>query len=146
MRSGVTWTLAICGGCALFPSLDDLSGGADATSDVAVDAATDAPSDAKPADANAADAGDAGSDAALTYRATILADKPVGYWRLGGTSQAAPDELGQHSGTPRSAFPAHGQRVAPPREFQGALDEVAIYDFALSASQVKHHYAVGTGQ
>jgi Concanavalin A-like lectin/glucanases superfamily len=29
--------------------------------------------------------------------------------------------------------------------FQGAIDEVAVYDYALSADQVAAHYAAGTG-
>ena len=29
--------------------------------------------------------------------------------------------------------------------FQGAIDEVAVYDYALSAEQIAAHYAAGTG-
>ena len=93
---GVALSLALCAGCGLFPSLDGLSSGGDASPGDASDATkSDASSDAK----SSQDAGDA---AAVTYRATVLADKPAGYWRLGGTTQTAQDELGAHPGT------AHG--------------------------------------
>jgi len=71
------------------------------------------PDDAKPGDANVptesgmADAGDAGTDAApdaaavdaaLTYRARVLADQPLAYWRFGEASGlTARDESPNHN-------------------------------------------------
>jgi len=94
---GVAIALATCAGCGLFPSLDGFTGGDASASDASSDAIS---SDVAKSDGQTTP--DGGGDAAVTYRATILADKPVGYWRLGGTNQTAADELGQHAGT------AHG--------------------------------------
>ena len=95
-------SLALCAGCGLFPSLDDLSGGDASTNDASNDVVTNG--DATKSDGASDAASDAqttqdAGDAAPTYRATVLADKPVGYWRLGGTTQTAADELGLHPGT-----------------------------------------------
>ncbi len=90
---GVALSLVVCAGCGLFPSLDDLSG------DASVDAMGDAMGDATKSDAADAQTTQDAGDAAITYRATVLADNPVGYWRLGGTTSIAADELGLHPGT-----------------------------------------------
>ncbi len=80
-------------GCGLFPSLDGLSG------DAGADASLDAPADAR-ADGSADAASDATpADAGSAYRAAVLADSPVGYWRFGGNTTTVADELGQHPGT-----------------------------------------------
>jgi hypothetical protein len=86
---GVATAILLCAGCGLFPSLDGLSGG-----DASIDGATN---DATKSDAQSHQ--DGGGDGAVTYRATVLADKPVGYWRLGGTTSIAADELGLHPGS-----------------------------------------------
>lgn len=80
--------LALCGvalvSCSLMNSLDEVEGG---------------PID----DVGALDGGDSGvEDAAVSdskYRAAVMADEPVGYWRLGEkTGTVAKDEIGQHNG------------------------------------------------
>ena len=91
MRPGVI-ALAFCASCGLFPSLEDLTGASDASIDVVT-------TDVTKGDASDAQTTQDAGDAAVTYRATVLADKPVGYWRLGGTNQTAADEIGQHPGT-----------------------------------------------
>src|SRR5258706_14035887 len=35
----------------------------------------------------------------LTYRAAVIADAPLAYWRLGDVGKNAPDEMGPHHGT-----------------------------------------------
>jgi hypothetical protein len=47
---------------------------------------------------NGDDAGDA-SASASRYRALVMSDGPVGYWRLGDTGASAKDETGAHPGT-----------------------------------------------
>jgi hypothetical protein len=88
---GVALSLVLCAGCGLFPALDGLTGGdASANGDASLDVVqkNDASKDVVTGDA-----------AAVTYKATVLADNPVGYWRLGGTTSIAADELGLHPGT-----------------------------------------------
>ena len=86
-------TLAL--GACLFPSLDGLSGGGDASlPETGADApANDVASEAPPPS-------DAGSDADVvvtkkTYVEEVKADSPYAWWRLGesATSQAAKDEM-----------------------------------------------------
>lgn len=97
---GVAIALTFCAGCGLFPSLDGLSGADASSNDASVDAIANDATKNDASDASDAqttqDAADAG---AVTYRATVLADGPAGYWRLGGTNQTAADELGAHPGT-----------------------------------------------
>ncbi|WP_460783888.1 PKD domain-containing protein [Microbacterium tumbae] len=51
----------------------------------------------------------------------------LGYWRIGG------DNLGGWPSTPSSSY------------LDGSIDEVAVYDYALSANQVGNHYGIGKG-
>ena len=51
----------------------------------------------------------------------------AGYWRIGS------DNLGGWPSSPSSS------------SFAGSIDEVAVYDFALSSSQLRNHYAIGKG-
>ncbi|MDF2560201.1 MAG: hypothetical protein K0R99_1647 [Microbacterium sp.] len=62
------------------------------------------------------------SDAAGTS-----AENYLGYWRIGG------DNLGSWPSAPLSKY------------FKGALDEVAVYPYALTSAQVQTHYGVGKG-
>ena len=55
------------------------------------------------------------------------AENYTGYWRIGG------DNLAGWPSEPSSKY------------FKGALDEVAVYPFALTATQVKTHYGIGKG-
>ncbi len=73
-------SLAALTACSIVTSLDKLTGSADAS-----------------IDANAKDSGvDAGGS---RYRAAVMADRPVGYWRLGDPSAAvAVDEIQKHDG------------------------------------------------
>lgn len=98
MRAGAI-ALTLCAGCGLFPSLDGLSGADASTSDASLDVITNDATKLDASDASDAQTTQDAGDAAITYRATVLADKPVGYWRLGGTTQTAADELGAHPGT-----------------------------------------------
>lgn len=81
---------ALAMSCTIVRSLDDLSAGGPE-----VDDAADASEEI--------DSGPAEDDAASReskYRAAILADEPVGYWRLGEKSgTVAKDEMGLHDGT-----------------------------------------------
>jgi hypothetical protein len=50
--------------------------------------------------ASAVDAGvDGGARPLLTYRDAVLADRPIGYWRLGDVGTVARDEMGRTDGT-----------------------------------------------
>jgi len=72
----------------------------DAASDSrGLDASVDSPRDAASPRCPRRDAGDVGGPS--LYRATIMADCPVGYWRLGDlpTAAQAKDETGQNPGT-----------------------------------------------
>lgn len=64
-----------------------------------------------------------GADASVT-----TAQSYTGRWRIGG------DNLNGWPSAPTSLY------------FAGAIDEVAVYQSALSAGQVMQHYAVGLGQ
>lgn len=56
--------------------------------------------DATPVDADAADASDAATAPPSKYRTAVMADLPVGYWRLGEKSgTVAKDEMNAHDGT-----------------------------------------------
>lgn len=71
--------------------------------------------------------------ASLAYRDAVVADAPIAYWRFGETSGAvALDESGHgnHAERSRTSF----------------LDEVAVYDKALSADRVKAHHDLGVGR
>jgi hypothetical protein len=57
-------------------------------------------------------------DAPLGYEATVLADHPIAYWRLGEATGVVAADL-----------------------MLGAIDEVAIYDRALSAEAIFNHFA-----
>lgn len=59
--------------------------------------------------------------------AVTTAQDYLGYWRIGG------DNLGSWPSAPSSAY------------LDGSIDEVAVYDAALSARQVRNHYAIGKG-
>ncbi|MCX7523031.1 PKD domain-containing protein, partial [Microbacterium sp. STN6] len=69
------------------------------------------------------DGGLVGSDSQTT-----TAQSYSGYWRLGG------DNLNGWPGVPTSNY------------FNGALDNFAVYDSALTPGQIAAHYALGTGQ
>lgn len=62
------------------------------------------------------------SDASVT-----TAEGYTGYWRVGG------DSLGSWVSVPTSHY------------FAGSIDEVAVYPYALSLSQVRNHYGIGMG-
>jgi hypothetical protein len=56
----------------------------------------------EPMDAAATETGTSDAalpDAGTTYRDVVLADGPLGYWRLGDTGSVAKDEVGGHDGT-----------------------------------------------
>lgn len=55
------------------------------------------------------------------------AENYVGYWRVGG------DNIASWPSAPSSKY------------FKGALDEVAVYPYALTAAQVQTHYGIGKG-
>ncbi|MGW8655099.1 LamG-like jellyroll fold domain-containing protein, partial [Nocardia salmonicida] len=55
------------------------------------------------------------------------AENYLGYWRIGG------DNLSSWPSAPSSKY------------FKGALDEVAVYPYALTSAQVQTHYGVGKG-
>lgn len=80
--------------CSLTTSLDGFANG-DRSS-----APTDA-GDERAAVADASDAADTGSNeaGASDYRAAVLADNPLAYYRLGDTGTVAKDETGAHDGT-----------------------------------------------
>lgn len=83
--------------CTLINSLDELEGGPalDATDGGSVDSAPD-DSDAPPNDSGSAQDADV---PASKYRAAVMADSPVGYWRLGERAgTVAKDEVGKHDG------------------------------------------------
>jgi hypothetical protein len=70
--------LIACQACGLFPSLDGLSTPNEAGHDASAD----------------------GPVSTSKYRAAVMADSPVGYWRLGDATPAvAADEIGAHPGT-----------------------------------------------
>lgn len=55
------------------------------------------------------------------------AENTLGYWRIGG------DNIASWPSAPSSKY------------FKGALDEVAVYPYALTAAQVQTHYGIGKG-
>lgn len=84
--------------CTLLTSLDGFTGAPDPRSDGASETApNESGSDAAPnADSGGSDARPSPSD---LYAAAVLADKPLGYWRLEETSGTnAKDETGRHDG------------------------------------------------
>ena len=112
------------GACSLTTSLDGLSngdvvetpGGSDATSpdaatsDVAIDTATDTGTNAD------AEAGAAG------YRAVVLADAPLAYYRLDDQGTTAKDETGAHDGVYMGA-PTHASGA-----IAGDANKAAVFD------------------
>lgn len=88
--------------CSLTTSLDGLSTGGDA-------APLDGGSKADAADATATgsdaavDGGSAAEAGATGYRATVLADSPLAYYRFDDTGAVAKDETGAHDGTYKGA-------------------------------------------
>lgn len=97
-RAGLVISTAALAACSLLTSLDGLSdgdaGGADA-------ATIDAPADATTiADSTVIEAGEAGPVPGAAYRAAVVADSPISYWRFEETSgTVAKDEMGAHDGT-----------------------------------------------
>ena len=55
------------------------------------------------------------------------AESYLGYWRIGG------DNLGSWTSAPSSYY------------FNGSIDEVAVYPYALSETQIRNHYGIGMG-
>jgi hypothetical protein len=92
-------------------------------------------------------------DAALAYRETVLADHPLAYWRLADSDITARDELGGDNGQYAGActFGAPGAIAGNAavtfdgsvtgNNFSGTIDEVAIYDTALSQARIVEHHA-----
>jgi hypothetical protein len=90
--------------CTLLTSLDGLSGGkvTELVDGSPVEGATDDAADAQvpPVDADALADADGGTDRSAAYRAAIMADMPLAYWRFEETNgNVATDETGQHDGT-----------------------------------------------
>jgi hypothetical protein len=89
------------GACAVLVPLDGLTGGetVDTGSDVGVAQSGRVPDAADVRLPDAATDGDGASPGA-DYRAAVLADRPIGYWRFEELSgRVAKDELGLHDGT-----------------------------------------------
>ena len=87
-----TLLVALAAACSLTTSLDGYTGGPARASDAGTVDASDASSPSS----------DAGADAeagASLYRATVLADGPLAYYRLDDTGSVAKDEVGAHDGT-----------------------------------------------
>lgn len=83
-RLAALQVLITCQACGLFPSLDGLTTPSDAGHDASSDAAIDVTD---------------GAVSTSKYRAAVMADSPVGYWRLGDPTPAiAADEIGIHPG------------------------------------------------
>ncbi|WP_435749120.1 PKD domain-containing protein [Microbacterium sp. PMB16] len=66
-------------------------------------------------------------DLVATAAGAVDAQDYLGYWRIGG------DNIGGWPSGPTSSY------------FSGAIDEVAVYPFALTAAQVQTHYGIGMG-
>jgi len=124
---------AALGACTLTTSLEGLTGGHDAG---ALDAAR---SDAArgPADASAEGGGDPTPSA---YRATIIGDGPVAYYRLSDTGNVAKDEISGHNGTVIGTL-SHGPGAiagdsdgALVGTGQGWIDIAQIYPFTGNAT------------
>jgi hypothetical protein len=83
------------------PPLPDSSGLSDSSGPFDSSANSDSSSDGSSGDSggDAADAANTDAPVTLSYRATILADKPLAYWRFGETSgTVASDETGNGNG------------------------------------------------
>jgi hypothetical protein len=99
--------------CGLFPDLGDLSG---TTPDAS-------PGEAGPGDA-AGDAAPSGDAAATGYRAVVLSDGPIAYYRLGDSvAPTAKDETGQHDGVYKG-----GVTLGVPGAIAGDPDTAASFD------------------
>jgi hypothetical protein len=90
--------LAACAACSLTTSLSGLSTGDPADGGLSSDAGDGATSGDSARDADTAPDG-----GATGYRATVLADSPLAYYRFDDTGAVAKDETGAHDGTYKGA-------------------------------------------
>jgi hypothetical protein len=133
-RLCVALLAAVLGACSLLTSVSGLSGGPDPDPVDSGDAASveAAPSDALLAQEADVDAGPSRSD---SYALAVLADQPLGYWRLDESAgPTAKDETGRHDGVYVSAPSLGVPGVAGSRAMKLARDtgahiEVASSDF-----------------
>jgi len=79
-------------GCGRFRFADGTADAAEPPADTGDPADTGAPTD------GAVDTPGAPIDGRLSYRDAVLADAPVGYWRMGDASSMVRDETGNHDG------------------------------------------------
>jgi hypothetical protein len=135
---------AFVAACSLLVSTDGLDDGATRPDAAPSDAPASAGDGAASGDASNAD-GDAAPSVADTYRATVLGDTPLSYWRFGETSGTiANDETGAHPGTYASAFTLGAPGVfagngsvdlaAPDPDDAGSVVIGPVYDFVGHAS------------
>ncbi|MFO0741841.1 MAG: LamG domain-containing protein [Labilithrix sp.] len=131
----VVIAVALSSACSLVTSLDGRSGAADAGAGTGalVDAGRDG-------EVDAADGSEA--DAPGTYRDVVLADRPIGYWRLGDTDALGPviDETGNVAGAFAGAIELGRPGIQPDNPamgFDGKVSEITIpgarYDFGGNA-------------
>jgi hypothetical protein len=91
--------LVVVAGCSLFTSLDEYDG---EPADAPPDASADVPptTDGPPAADSATDSSDAAKSRSDEYRAAVMADQPIAYFRFEEESgTTAKDETGAHLGT-----------------------------------------------
>jgi hypothetical protein len=125
MAAATLW----CASCSLTTSLDGLSGGVERDGAVAPSAEAGTPDGDAGASSDAAgpdgDKGDAPSPSSA-YRAAVLADLPIAYWRLDESAAGAPakDASGQgHDGVYGS-----GVTLGVPGALAGDSDKAAHFD------------------
>ena len=115
------------GACAAVLGVDDVGYGSAEAADGAIEAAADAPSeDGGPSDASPSDSAP-GAGLAAKYRAAVLADHPLAYYRLADTSAAGcKDEIdgaytAVYAGSPIFAEPGiFADQSDPAVRFRGA--------------------------
>lgn len=104
------------------------------TPEAAIDAALDAGADAAPIEASS----DAAVDAGSVYAATVLADTPLAYWRLGdsNTSGSCHDATGNGN----DALVVGGVTLGVPGALMGDPDTAAHFDGTTGVLQVGNKF------
>jgi hypothetical protein len=118
------------GGCAVIALLacESLGGLAESPEDSSIDASTEAPGPTtSDAPIDAVDASDGATVLGAAYRAEVLTDKPLGYWRFedGATATTAKDETGANHGTYPIAPKLVADGIAGSHAFHVAKDSLS---------------------
>ncbi|HSO32003.1 MAG TPA: LamG domain-containing protein [Labilithrix sp.] len=128
LASSLVVALAVvgaAGACSLTTSLEGYAGPALSGGDGA--AADASPEGAALPDARA-DAADAADAAGSRYRAAVLADSPLAYYRLDDTGDIARDELGAHDGHIKGTLAATAGALAGDANRAAAFDGASFVE------------------